>query len=148
MSNEQIISGVAAAKPFEHRMQAYGLSGGWVIDDTYNGNIEGIRAGTELLSDLSAKRKIYVTPGLVDQGKEKKAVHLELGRLIAGAEPDVVILMKNSVTAFIVEGLEFANFKGVTKIEENPLQFYNNLGEFIAAGDVVLMQNDWPDNYA
>jgi UDP-N-acetylmuramoyl-tripeptide--D-alanyl-D-alanine ligase len=148
MSNEQIISGVAAAKPFEHRMQAYGLSGGWVIDDTYNGNIEGIRAGTQLLSDLTAKRKIYVTPGLVDQGKENKAVHLELGRLIAGAEPDVVVLMKNSVTAFIVEGLKFASFKGLTKIEENPLQFYNNLGEFIAAGDVVLMQNDWPDNYA
>ena len=148
MSNEQITTGIAAAKPFEHRMQAYQLSGGWVIDDTYNGNIEGIRAGTQLLIDLSAKRKIYVTPGLVDQGKENKAVHLELGRLIAAAEPDLVVLMKNSVTAFIVEGLKFGNFKGTTKIEENPLQFYNNLGEFIASGDVVLMQNDWPDNYA
>jgi UDP-N-acetylmuramoyl-tripeptide--D-alanyl-D-alanine ligase len=148
ISDEQIITGVAAAKPFEHRMQAYQLSGGWVIDDTYNGNIEGIRAGTQLLIDLTAKRKIYVTPGLVDQGKENKAVHLELGRLIAAAEPDVVVLMQNSVTTFIVEGLRFGNFKGITKIEENPLQFYNNLGEFIAAGDVVLMQNDWPDNYA
>lgn len=148
MADEQIITGVASARSFEHRMQTYQLSGGWVIDDTYNGNIEGIRAGTQLLSELTAKRKIYVTPGLVDQGKEKKAVHLELGRLIAIAEPDLVVLMKNSVTPYIVEGLAFGNFKGTTKIEQNPLQFYNNLGEFIAAGDVVLMQNDWPDNYA
>lgn len=147
MSEEQIVAGLASAKPFEHRMQAYQLSGGWVIDDTYNGNIEGIRAGTQLLLDLNAKRKIYVTPGLVDQGKETKGVHLEMGRLIAGAQPEVVVLMKNSVTAFIVEGLKFGNFKGVTRIEENPLQFYNNLSEFIAAGDLVMMQNDWPDNY-
>jgi UDP-N-acetylmuramoyl-tripeptide--D-alanyl-D-alanine ligase len=129
-------------------MQAYQLSGGWVIDDTYNGNIEGIRAGTQLLIDLSAKRKIYVTPGLVDQGKETKTVHLEMGRLIAAAEPDLVVLMKNSVTQFIQEGLEFGNFKGIVRVEENPLQFYNNLREFIAAGDLVIMQNDWPDNYS
>jgi len=148
MSNEQIITGVASAKAFEHRMQAYQLSGGWVIDDTYNGNIEGIRVGTQLLGELPAKRKIYVTPGLVDQGKEKKAVHRELGRLIATAQPDLVVLMKNSVTPYIIEGLSFGNFKGTTKIEDNPLQFYNNLGQFIAAGDLVLMQNDWPDNYA
>jgi UDP-N-acetylmuramoyl-tripeptide--D-alanyl-D-alanine ligase len=148
LTDEQIIAGVASAKPFEHRMQAYQLSGGWVIDDTYNGNIEGIRAGTQLLIDLSAKRKIYVTPGLVDQGKETKTVHLEMGRLIAAAEPDLVVLMKNSVTQFIQEGLEFGNFKGIVRVEENPLQFYNNLREFIAAGDLVIMQNDWPDNYS
>jgi len=148
MSDEQIIAGVASAKPFQHRMQAYKLSGGWVIDDTYNGNIEGIRAGTQLLADISAKRKIYVTPGLVDQGKENKAVHQELGRLIANAKPDLVVLMKNSVTAYILDGLKFGDFKGTLKIEDNPLLFYNNLSELIAAGDVVLMQNDWPDNYA
>jgi len=148
MSSEQIIAGVASAKSFEHRMQAYQLSGGWVIDDTYNGNIEGVRAGTQLLIDLSAKRKIYVTPGLVDQGKENEGVHLEMGRLIAGSKPDLVVLMKNSVTDFIVKGLKFGGYKGTTRIEENPLQFYNNLGDFIASGDIVLMQNDWPDNYA
>lgn len=148
LSDKQIIAGINKTAPFEHRMQPYQLSGAWVIDDTYNGNIEGIRAGTELLAELPAKRKLYVSPGLVDQGEETERVHLEMGRLIAAAQPDIVVLMQNSVTTFIQQGLQAGNFKGELRIESNPLDFYTNLTEFVAAGDLVLMQNDWTDNYA
>jgi len=148
LSDKQIAAGISQAKPFEHRMQPYRLSGAWIIDDTYNGNIEGIRAGAELLRELSAKRKVYVTPGLVDQGKETARVHEEMGRLIAASGADKVVLMKNSATGYIRKGLEAANFKGELQVEENPLEFYANLSHFVAAGDLVLLQNDWPDNYA
>jgi len=147
MENEAIVSAIAETAPFEHRMQPYQLNGAWVIDDTYNGNIEGIRAGTELLKELSAKRKLYVTPGLVDQGAETQAVHEEMGRLIAASGADMVVLMQNSVTKYIEAGLKEAKFKGEVMVNSDPLAFYTNLGQFIAAGDVVLMQNDWPDNY-
>jgi len=56
--------------------------------------------------------------------------------------------MKNSVTKFIQKGLKSGDYKGEVQIEEQPLAFYSNLSEFVAAGDLVLMQNDWPDNYA
>jgi UDP-N-acetylmuramoyl-tripeptide--D-alanyl-D-alanine ligase len=134
-------------KPYEHRMKPYQLAGGWVIDDTYNGNIDGMRAGLALLKQLPAKRKIYVTPGLVDQGKETKAVHQELGRLIAEASPDKVILMQHSVMTYILDGMAGAGYRGEVDIEEDPLNFYSNLDHFIAAGDLVLLQNDWTDNY-
>ena len=148
LSDEQITTGIAETKPFEHRMQPYLLAGAWVIDDTYNGNIEGIRVGTELLKELPAKRKIYVTPGLVGQGIETERVHIEMGELIAASKPDLVVLMKNSATGFIQKGLTKANFNGEIQIETKPLEFYTNLSEFLAAGDLVLMQNDWTDNYA
>lgn len=57
LSEQQVQAGVAKTKPFAHRMQPYQLSGAWIIDDTYNGNLEGIRAGTGLLRELPAKRK-------------------------------------------------------------------------------------------
>lgn len=148
LTTAQVKAGIAATKPFEHRMQPYQLGGAWVIDDTYNGNLEGIRAGTELLKDLDAKRKIYITPGLVDQGEETERVHHEVGKLIAAAKPDIVVLMQNSVTDFIKRGLEQAGFKGELRIENEPLEFYTNLQHFVAAGDLVVMQNDWTDNYA
>lgn len=148
LSKEQVRDGVAKTKPFEHRMQPYQLAGAWVIDDTYNGNLEGIRAGTRLLADLAAKRKIYVTPGLVDQGEETARIHREVGRLIAEAKPDVVVLMKNSVAGYMKEGLKDADFQGELRVETDPLGFYTNLGHFVAAGDLVVMQNDWTDNYA
>lgn len=148
MTEAQIIAGIAKTKPFEHRMQPYELHGAWIIDDTYNGNIEGVRAGTELLKTLPAKRKIYVTPGLVDQGKESPAVHQEMGRLIAAAQPDIVVLMENSATPDILQGLTAAGYDNKLIVEDDPLGFYTNLQAFVAAGDVVLMQNDWTDNYA
>jgi UDP-N-acetylmuramoyl-tripeptide--D-alanyl-D-alanine ligase len=148
LSNDQIKAGVASTTPFEHRMQPYVLGGAWIIDDTYNGNIEGIRAGTALLKELSAKRKIYVSPGLVDQGKDSKQVHEEMGRLIAAASPDIVVLMSNSAAPSILKGLHEAGFSKEVLVEDDPLGFYTNLQAFVAAGDVVLMQNDWTDNYA
>lgn len=148
LTAEQVTAGIAKTKPFEHRMQPYQLAGAWVVDDTYNGNLEGIRVGTQLLHDLTAKRKIYVTPGLVDQGEETERVHVEVGKLIAAAQPDLVVLMKNSVTDFIRRGLEQSKFKGEVRIEDQPLEFYSNLTHFVASGDLVVMQNDWTDNYA
>lgn len=148
LTDAQIVAGVARTRPHEHRMQPYALNGAWVIDDTYNGNLEGIRAGTALLATLPASRKLYATPGLVDQGKETAAVHIEMGQLIARAKPDIVVLMQNSVTKHIKEGLEYANYKGEVRIEKQPLEFYGNLTHFLAAGDLLLMQNDWTDNYS
>lgn len=148
LTDKQVMAGVAKTVPFEHRMQPYEMSGASVIDDTYNGNIEGIRVGLKLLQTLDAKRKIYVTPGLVDQGKEAKQIHRQIGELIAAAKPDMVVLMNNSVMPDIKAGLEAGKYAGELRIESDPLEFYTNLKHFIAAGDVVLLQNDWPDNYA
>lgn len=147
LSDAQIVKGVADTKPYEHRLQPRVQHGAWIIDDTYNGTIEGMRAGLELLKILPAKRRIYVTPGLVDQGKETEAVHKELGNLIAKAHPDKVVLMQNSATDFIIKGLKAGNYKGELTIESNPLDYYTNLEHFLAAGDVFMLQNDWPDSY-
>lgn len=147
LTDKQIVAGVAATRPYEHRMQPRHLGGAWIIDDTYNGTIEGMRAGLELLKTLPGKRKVYVTPGLVDQGTETEITHQELGTLIAAAQPDQVVLMQNSVTEHIRTGLEQAGFRGELKLETKPLEYYTNLEHFLAAGDVVMLQNDWPDSY-
>lgn len=148
LSKEQIENGIANTVAYEHRMQPRQISGAWVIDDTYNGNIEGMKAGLKLLEQLPGKRKIYVTPGLVDQGEENERVHLELGQAIAAAKPDKVVLMYNSATRFIQNGLDVGSYKGEIQIEHYPLDFYTNLEHILATGDVVLMQNDWTDNYS
>lgn len=147
LSHQQIIDGISKTAPFEHRMQARNLDGAWVIDDTYNGNIKGMAAGLKLLEDLPAKRRIYVTPGLVDQGDQTESIHNKLGGLIAGVKPDRVVLMQNSATGYIKEGLNSAGYGGELLLESKPLDFYTNLDQHLAAGDVVMMQNDWPDSY-
>jgi len=144
---EQITTGISKTIPFEHRMQPRHLHGAWVIDDTYNGNSHGVQAGLLLLKELDAKRKIYITPGLVEQGDKTKEVHEKMGEQIAKVA-DVVVLMQNSVTGYISNGLKKGKFDGELRIIDNPLEFYTNLEHFVANGDVVLMQNDWTDNFS
>lgn len=148
LTSAQITSGIAKTVAFEHRLQAYNLAGATILDDTYNGNLEGMRAGLELLASVPAKRKTFVTPGLVEQGAETENIHQQLGVYIAKASPDRVVLMKNSTTASIQKGLESQNYSGEVSVESNPLNFYTNLQHFVAVGDVVLLQNDWTDNYS
>ena len=148
LTKKQIEAGISKTTPFEHRMEPRHLYGAWIVDDTYNGNIEGMRVGLEFLHELKAKRKIYVTPGLVDQGKEAEKVHWRLGELIAKSNPDKVVLIRNSAVEFIQAGMRQGGYKGEVVIEIDPLNFYTHLDQFIAAGDIVLMQNDWTDNYS
>lgn len=143
----RIAAGLKKVKPFEHRMQPRRLHGAWVIDDTYNGNSEGVKAGLALLKELSAKRRVYVTPGLVEQGHKTEEIHVEIGRQV-GRIADVVVLMQNSVTDYIATGLQEVKYKGQLLLIDNPLDFYTHLDQFVAAGDIVLMQNDWTDNYS
>lgn len=144
---KQTTIGLEKVEPFEHRMQPRPLHGALVIDDTYNGNMQGVEAGLKLLKNSGAKRRIYVTPGLVEQGSETESVHYRIGEL-AAESADIVVLMKNSVTDYVITGLERANFGGDLKIIDDALAFYTGLEHFVATGDVVLMQNDWTDNYA
>lgn len=148
LSLEQIQSAISNTKPYEHRMQPRLVSGAWILDDTYNGSLEGFRAGLRLLKEVKAKRKIYVTPGLVDQGEETDRVHKEIGKLIAACNPDKVVLMKNSVSEIIDSSLKENNYSGEIEVRDDPLEFYTNLEHALAAGDVILLQNDWTDNYA
>ncbi|MEP7204849.1 MAG: Mur ligase family protein [Candidatus Saccharibacteria bacterium] len=147
LTRVQIAAGIEKTMPFEHRMQPRNLAGAWVIDDTYNGNSQGVSVGLELIQALKAKRRIYVTPGLVEQGDKTREIHQEIGRRIAQVA-DVVVLMNNSVTEYILTGLQEASFDGKLLLIDDPLEFYTNLDHFVASGDVVLMQNDWTDNYA
>ena len=146
LKKDAIEEGFRNVQPFEHRMQLKPLHGAWIIDDTYNGNSDGIKAGLELLATLDAKRRVYVTPGLVETGSETEKVHVQIG--VQAAKMDVVVLMQNSVTEYIQAGLKKGKFKGELLIVDDPLSFYTNLDQIVAAGDVVLMQNDWTDNYA
>jgi UDP-N-acetylmuramoyl-tripeptide--D-alanyl-D-alanine ligase len=135
-------------QPYKHRMQPRKLNGAWLIDDTYNGNIEGMLAGLEYLEEIKVQgRKLYATPGLVDQGIETENVHTRLGEAIAQCNPDQVYLMRNGVMPIIKSAMEAKGFAGKVTVVDDPLSFYVNMQDVLASGDVMLCQNDLPDQY-
>ncbi|MEK7136527.1 MAG: UDP-N-acetylmuramoyl-tripeptide--D-alanyl-D-alanine ligase [Patescibacteria group bacterium] len=144
---QDIEKGVENTRPFEHRLQLQVWPGGvTVIDDTYNGNPEGVRAGLDFLKEIKGHRLIYLTPGLVEMGHQAKEIHLDIGRRLVGAV-EMVILIKNSVTPYIATGLTEAGFKGSVVWYESMPKALVGLKSLTLSGDLVLMQNDWPDQY-
>ncbi len=152
LTTEQIKTGLETVKPVSHRLQPIKSSGDLlIIDDAYNGNPEGVKEAIKLLSRFTSKRKVYITPGLVEMGSVSKSVHLEIGRQLANVA-DLVILIKNSVTPWVEEGMQSVNQK-ISK-SENQIIYFNSapeahsaLKDILKPGDVVVFQNDWGDQY-
>lgn len=146
---EQIQDGIAAFKPIPHRLQPIynAATDVLVIDDSYNGNPAGAREAIEVLGKFRNRRKIYITPGLVEMGERTAQVHREIGQQL-GKVADKVILIKNSATPFIAEGLAQTNFHS-----QNIIWFPSSqsahaaISSIVQKGDVILFQNDWPENY-
>jgi len=85
------------AQTFEKRE---GEQGQIVLDDTHNASPASFRAAIEWARSASTKKKILVTAGLLELGKEECAIHQELGTLSRDVFDDVVFLSKKCVQSF------------------------------------------------
>ena len=148
LTPEQVITGISKTKPFDHRLEPkIDASGVVTLDDSYNGNPDGVRAVIEFLSSLHSGRRFYVTPGLVEIGKTTQQVHESIGQSLAEAGIEKVVLIKNSVTPYIESGLKKADFAGEIIWFQDALTAFATLPHLTVKGDIVLLQNDWPDQY-
>ncbi len=148
LSIEEIERGIKRTEPFDHRLKPkVGDDGVVIIDDSYNGNPDGVRAVIEFLSSLKGHRRFYVTPGLVEMGKMTEQIHREIGICLAKAKIEKIILINNSVTPYVKEGLKSESYDGeIIKFDEAE-EAFAAIPQLTIKGDVVLLQNDWPDQY-
>jgi UDP-N-acetylmuramoyl-tripeptide--D-alanyl-D-alanine ligase len=148
LSSEQIKAGVLKTKPFDHRLEPKTDGHGVItLDDSYNGNPDGVRAVIAFLASLKGRR-FYVTPGLVEMGTRTEAVHRDIGRQLAAAAIEKVVLIKNSVTPHIEQGLKDNQYRGEVLWFDDALTAFAALPHMTIQGDILLLQNDWPDQYA
>lgn len=149
LTDDQIQRGLSATTPYDHRLQPLTDAHGVItLDDSYNGNPDGVKAVIDFLAGLKGHQRWYVTPGLVEMGDRTADIHRQIGLWLATAGIEHVMLIKNSVTPFINEGLQHGHYQGQTHwFDHGPLAL-NALPHLTVAGDVVLLQNDWPDQYA
>ncbi len=152
MANEEIKKGIANIKPVEHRLQPIKSAGDvLVIDDAYNGNPAGVAEAIKVLSRFENRRKLFITPGLVEIGKASAEVHRKIGEQLAGVA-DVVILIRNSVTPFIELGIKNYELRvGGKKPEiiifDSATEAHSSLPKILKPNDVIVFQNDWGDQY-
>ncbi len=148
MTLEQIARGISYCQPIEHRLQLLqGQGGVTIIDDAFNSNPVGAQAALRVLEAFPGRR-IIVTPGMVELGEKEAAFNRSFGEQMASSV-DIAILVGKRHTQPIAEGLLAKGFA-----QEN-LHVVSNLNEstqvlhgLMEAGDVILYENDLPDNYS
>ena len=148
MTPAEIALGVARCQPVEHRLELLNGGGGVsIIDDAFNANPVGAKAALRVLKNFPGRR-IIITPGMVELGGEEAQFNREFGEQMAESV-DVAILVGKRHTQPIVEGLTAKGFPDdkihvVSSLEEST----KVLHAMMQAGDVVLYENDLPDNYS
>lgn len=147
MTLSEISRGVGKLEHIPHRLEPIynEMTKVWVIDDSYNGNFDGIVSGLEVLKRAPG-RKIVLTPGLVELGEKSAEIHKKIGHLYAESGIDIILLIKSPNSGYITKGLEGKGFKNY-RIYESSQEAHADLSNIVKSGDTIIFQNDLPDNY-
>ncbi len=143
---EELRGLIAGLTPVEHRLQIIeGTGGVTVIDDAFNSNPDGAAAALEVLEAMPGRRKVVVTPGMIELGPLQHEANERFGEH-AGRVADTLIVVAKSNRAAISSGAirtGKAEVVAVDSLTEAQLELKDRL----ASGDVVLFENDLPDHY-
>jgi UDP-N-acetylmuramoyl-tripeptide--D-alanyl-D-alanine ligase len=164
---EEIAERLDSLPEVPHRLQRLvGSGGATVLDDTYNSNPAGAAIALAALERESSReqvlgedgelgggrRCVLVTPGMVELGKRQVEENAKLAEEAARTATDVVVVGRTNRKALLT-GLKSAARVGreggspkvvLVDSRERAVEWVrSNLG----AGDVVLYENDLPDQY-
>ena len=147
LTPEEIAAGVNRIPALKHRLELLPNNKNIVIiDDSYNSNEDGTKAAMEVL-DYFTGRKIVLTPGLVELGKMENVMNLEFGKRLA-RHADIVIVIGKHNAEMLITGLTDGGFDKQNIMFAKSLNKANvMLNDIVQKGDVVLFENDLPDNY-
>ena len=148
LSLDEIVSGIEKLRSVPHRLEIIKSSSRYlIIDNSYNSSVQGSEASLDALSKFDG-RKFVITPGLVELGKEQFNSNFEFGRAMAKV-CDYVIIDSTINFEAINAGLVSEGFDAEYILRAGSLsQAVSVLNTIAQPDDVVLFENDLPDNYS
>ncbi len=148
VSKESIAVAVSRIAPVEHRLELKKyINGATLIDDAYNANPVGSIEACKVLSRFSGKKRIIVTPGLVELGEKEYECNFNLGAQ-AAESADIVIFVGENRSKPLVDGLKTTNFNMENLYIAKSFAHASEIFAPMCNKDtVILFENDLPDNY-
>ena len=148
LSEEEIIIGVRSLRPVPHRLELITKpNGSLVIDDAYNSNIQGAKMALDVLASFEGRKKILVTPGIVDLGEEAEKYNEILGEQATEAA-DYIILVGEKQAKPILSGILKKGYSNENIYVAKDLNdAIGKMQEIVDSNTVTLLENDLPDNY-
>ena len=145
LNDKQIKDAVKSLKPTKHRLEIL-RKNPFVIDDSYNSNVDGFCEALNVLT-LFDKERIIVTPGIVELGQRQYELNYKLGKQIA-IKCDAVIIMNKTNKKALENGVFSEKDRKVKVYYADSMQEQKSILNNILHRDcVVLFENDLPDDY-
>jgi len=136
MSIDEIKLALHNMKPVNHRLHLTKSNGKLILDDSFNGNLEGMLEAVQISSTYDG-RKVIITPGLVESTME---ANVEFANAID--EVFDVIIITGDLNAKLFD-------KVITKHKpiflQNKADMQDMLLEETQIGDLILFANDAPN---
>ncbi|MDD3334204.1 MAG: UDP-N-acetylmuramoyl-tripeptide--D-alanyl-D-alanine ligase [Eubacteriales bacterium] len=147
LSLKQIAHGIEKLQPVKNRLELMTNPGGFtIINDAFNSNPIGAKAALKVLAQFP-KRRIIITPGMVELGEKEAEYNRAFGQQIAECVDIAIIVGKNRALP-IIEGLRAAGFSEEHIYRVDSLaQSTETLHSLVTPDDTVLYENDLPDHY-
>jgi len=143
-----IVASLKTLPQIEHRLEvSRGNNGSIIIDDAYNSNVDGFLSALSLLNTLGQKRKrrILVTPGMIELGEAHDREHKRLGQKAAECA-DIMLVIGSERIPTLTAGFNENSKKDQQVI---PCSSFAEAKNWITqngtANDVILFENDLPD---
>jgi UDP-N-acetylmuramoyl-tripeptide--D-alanyl-D-alanine ligase len=147
MSYNEIYIGVRTIETVEHRLELSRRGVYTLIDDAYNSNPEGAKMALDVLAAIDGNHKILITPGMIELGDEEYQANHTFGKQMSKV-CNYIILVGKKQTAPIQKGLVDAGYPmEKCTIVSDIFEAYAHLSKIVIQDDVVLIENDLPDNY-
>jgi UDP-N-acetylmuramoyl-tripeptide--D-alanyl-D-alanine ligase len=144
----QMAHAVERLEPVEHRLYLRKEGQVTIIDDAFNSNPVGARNAVEILGQFNQGRRVIVTPGMIELGDRQEAENAEFGKHIA-ANADLAVLVGPQQTEPIRKGLREGGFSDENvRVVRSLHEAQAFLKTYLKPGDVVLYENDLPDQFA
>lgn len=148
LTADEIKMGAKYIRPVTHRLELkQNPNGSMIIDDAYNSNIKGAKMALEVLKSFEHRKRILITPGIVELGDKMSEINQELGRCAAESS-DFIILVGAAQAIPIYNGIKEKGYpESKVFIAKNLQEALSKMNEIITKDSVVLLENDLPDNY-
>ena len=148
LSEREIKLGAKYLRAVPHRLELkQNPNGSIIIDDAYNSNVKGANMALDVLKSFENRKKILITPGIVELGEKSEEINKNLGKK-AAESADYIILVGAKQTIRIYEGIKEKKYpEGKVFIAKDLNEALVKMKEEMTEKSVILLENDLPDNY-
>ena len=118
-----------------------------IINNAFNSNIVGAKKAIDIMARIKANRRILITPGIVEVGRQQENLNREF-IMYASSSCDYIIVVGYLNKRTIEEALYQIQYpKGRVFYAKDLEEAKKELNRYLEPNDIVLFENDLPDNY-